>query len=211
MKTKTPILVLIFFASVILLFTHCTKEGKNLGTLSFTTQDHQIVPYHGGEQLTFKDSLGRLANMSVKSPISDVYNKALQNSNISSNYYTVETVTIKADSIFTISLSFSYPFNTPEYKIFSVNFGFLSHPEIGYFTGLYQFNSGAISVLPTTSSSPVAYYDSLTIVSRKFYDVYGLSTTLNPGTSDYITTVFYTVSIGFVGVKTNKGEKWYLD
>ena len=62
---KFFILILTFFTILIMAFSSCKKncESNNLGNVSFTPTDLQIVPYKGTETLIFKDSLGRCIDL----------------------------------------------------------------------------------------------------------------------------------------------------
>ncbi len=64
---KKNIFILIIIGYCCLFFVQCKKKvGKNLGTISFTAQDLQIVPYNGGETITLLIRLGIPYNITYK-------------------------------------------------------------------------------------------------------------------------------------------------
>jgi hypothetical protein len=218
---KRIIFSLIIICFCLLLFEQCKKEGKYLGTVSFTSQDLQIIPYKGGEVLIMLDSLGDTL-LYTPGPrwtgYYDVRNDSVQSKkSIYENYYNVEMARASATGGFEITLSFSSPFVSPIEKYFSINtfntFGMDSAlAVINPFTGKWRFDAGKLYALPGTNNSPISYYDTLTIINKTFYSVYGLSQILNSTDSIYntISTVYYSVQQGFVGVQTSQGDRFCL-
>jgi hypothetical protein len=206
--------------SCIILFYQCHKDsdnqaGKNLGTISFSPQDRMIVPYNGGETITFKDTLGKLVHLHVFNPRSKEYTDDPQNqSNGTGDFYEVERDVIYADSTFTIYLTQSSPFDQLQGKFINIDvFAISSHPEIpGEFTGFCRFNAGQLFTEPS-GNIIVSFYDSLKILNKKFNSVYDLSAiTLTPNDgSEAYSNLYYSVTQGFVGVKTSKGRRWCLN
>jgi len=196
-----------------LTFLQCKKEGKKLGSFSFTAQDLQIIPYNGGETFTLINSLGDSIQYHVECPrFIGNYNDYNPSHNInhdnidSEDYYVAEAAqVIDINGIFSIWLRFSSPFQPPIKKIISFEpFGI---PGANSFMAQWSFNAGKIYQL--NSDSPLVYYDSLTINNKKFYSVYGLTQPLT-NTTNTISTIFYSVSQGFVGAMTTNGIRWNL-
>ena len=204
-----------------MLFEQCKKEGKDLGTISFTPQDLQIIPYKGGEVIFMLDSLGDslLYTLGPRwTGYYDVRNDSVQSKkSIYENYYNVEMARASATGGFDITLSFSDPFVSPLEKYFTIStfntYGMDSAMSvINPFTGKWRFDAGKLYALPGANSSPISYYDTLTIINKTYYSVYGLSQILNSTDSVYntISTVYYSVQQGFVGVQTSLGDRFCL-
>ncbi len=217
------LIILFCLFSCIILFYHCHKDsdnqaGKNLGTISFSSQDRMIVPYNGGETLTFKDSLGKYFHLHVFSPRVIDYMQVFSDPNKSTgDYYEVEQDPIVADSAFTIFIAQSSPFIQPTVKYFWIyNFQIASHPEIkGYFGGEWGFNEGQLFSVQNNYNpiSTLNFYDSLTIINKKYNSVYDLSFIGVPSkdSAEVLSNLYYSVALGFVGVKTSKGRRWCLN
>jgi hypothetical protein len=218
---KRVIFILVIICFCLLLFEQCKKEGKDLGTISFTSQDLSIIPYKGNEVLFMLDSLGDTLLYTLGprwTGYYDVRNDSVQSKkSIYENYYNVEMATASAIGGFKITLSLSSPFASPIEKYFTINtfntFGMDSALSgINPLSGKWGFNAGKLYALPGTNSSPITYYDTLTIITKTFYSVYGLSQIFNSTDSIYntISTVFYSVQQGFVGVQTSQGDRFCL-
>jgi hypothetical protein len=216
----------IIFAAIIicfclLLFEQCKKEGKDLGTVSFTAKDLKIIPYNGGESIIMLDSLGDSLAYSLNprwSGFYDVRNDSVQSKHsIYEDFYNVEMARATAIGGFEITLSFSSPFVSPIVKYFTIN-TINTYNMAPALSGIYSlsgkwgFDAGKLYALPGSNSSHIAFYDTLTIINKTFFSVYGLSKTLTADDSIYdaISTVFYSVQQGFVGVKTTYGTRWCL-
>jgi hypothetical protein len=217
-RTLFAVIIICFCFS---LFINCKKEGKDLGPVSFTAQDLQIIPYKGGEIVFMLDSLGDTLLYTLGprwTGYYDVRNDSVQSKkSIYENYYNVEMARASATGGFDITLSFSDPFVSPIEKYFTINtfntFGMDSAMSlINPFTGKWGFDAGKLFALSGTNSSPISYYDTLTIINKTFYSVYGLSQILNSSDSLYntISTVYYSVQQGFVGVQTSQGYRFCL-
>jgi hypothetical protein len=218
---KRIIFAVIVLCFCLLIFEQCKKEGKYLGDFSFTPQDLKIIPYNGGEVIIMLDSLGDSLKYSLAprwSGYYDVRNDSIQSKkSIYEDYYKVQQARATATGGFEINLSFSSPFVTPLKKYFTINtFNTYNMDStlsgINPLSGKWGFEAGKIFALPGNNSSPISFYDTLTILNKTFYSVYGLSKILTADDSlnDAISTVFYSIQQGFVGAKTSQGTRWCL-
>jgi hypothetical protein len=215
---KRTISSIIIIVVCVLLFAQCKrKKGEYLGTISFTEQDLQIVPYLGGESFTLVDSLADSIHYHIQYPrylgtyeaINPDHHLNTQDDIVYEDYFIVEEAQVMAPGDQLSSwINFSTPFKDPLIKYVTLNLSISSHPEINYFEGSCKFDNGNLYQY----GDALLYYDSLTLVGRKFYFVYGLSShSYNTGnTYDSITDVFYTIEQGIVGLKTSKKHTWRL-
>jgi len=212
---KKLIFISIIVALCLFLFQQCKKErNKNLGTIYLTEQEKSIIPYHGGEHLVFKDSLGDSAIINVAPPV-DTFIK--RNKSNTDNYYLTEVNLVRP---FIILLGY-FPTQTgsgSDLILSIVNFHFDNHPEIHLdFSGDWSYNSGKLYY--TTYGSwgwcGIKYMDSVTIVNKKFYSIYELSGyPISDGYPEMYKNIYYSVQQGIVGIKTMDGygafRRWYL-
>ena len=99
MKKNIFIIIIIWFLHLAFCSNAKKKLEKNLGTISFTAQDLQIVPYKGGEQLTFIDSLSGVIQLQVDSPTKGMQ-KEPEGNGAQYDYYMAETEYIDLRSFF---------------------------------------------------------------------------------------------------------------
>jgi hypothetical protein len=200
MKCRFIIFILLFFC--LLLFEKCKKEGKCLGIFKFTEEGRNIIPYKGGEQLVFIDSIGDSLNFIVQEPIYYFNDYHIPNSN---DYYTGEVCNVLP---FHINLGFPFIFESPSTLCFPIiPFKIESHPEIKYdFSGEWNYKSGKLTQLKSGWWSNVTYYDSLSLVNNIFYSLYDLEGWADsPDSTEVIENIYYSFQQGIVGIKTNKG------
>lgn len=217
-KMKKNIFFLSFLFLSLVAFYQCHRdiEPSKLGTFDFTEQDRSIVPYNGGEILVFRDSLGDSIPVTVENRYIGYMEIHENNNDPDANYYDVEHDQIMAPGIFDIWLSNTCPPIAPSgVKGFQIDLFYLHayHPEIkGSFEGTWGFDSGNLFQLQNGTHS-LAFYDSLTIVNKKYYSVYDLSHTgaMPPDSIETFINVYYSVTYGFAGFKTSKGRRWYIE
>ena len=209
---KKLIFILITSGFCLFLFQHC-KEDRNQGTIRFTDEERNIIPYHGGEHLVFRDSLGDSASFDVEAPVYYFINK---NDPGTGDNFNTEICDVKP---LYIGIGFFFVNSHPQLILSIYNFQFKNHPEItSQFDGDWLYNSGKLYFTKTGwwGWSGINYFDSLTIVNKKFYSVYNLVgwATTTDSTQIY-RNVYYTMHQGIVGVKTINGSgtfrRWFLD
>jgi hypothetical protein len=219
---KKIFFILIITSLCILLLAQCKrKKGEYLGTISFTEQDLQIVPYLGGESFTLVDSLGDSIHYHIQNPrylgtyetINPDHQLNTQADIEYEDYYIVEEAQIMdSQNLLDIWLEFSSPFKEPLFKFISIDIGANTHPEINNFHGAWKFEQGILYLYPGSTNTGIAFHDSLTFVNHKFYFVYDLSRIIDIGdTSNSISNIYYTIDQGIIGLKTTKGHKWCLN
>lgn len=203
---------LLLFPSLFL-FYQCKKDAKYLGTISFTSQDLQIIPYKVSDTITLIDSLGKAINFHVKTQKTSYGNWYRDNYGETGDYYEMESAEISADSSFDIWLIFSSPFSQPVKKYIDFEiFNIMSHPEItGNFEGQCSFDAGKINTGQGINLF-VTYYDSLKIINKTFHSVYDLTYNGSPisASTERYSDVYLSVNQGICGIKTSKGRRWRL-
>ena len=215
MKRNLAIIILIF--SCLLLFEQCRRHGRCLGTIKFTQEALNIIPYKTGDIISLKDSLGNIVQYHInrKSKFNNVYNGNPSQDDIDTyDYYIVEENHVYLDSETynpTISLYIGGSFSIQkEFGIYvSAYFS-----NIGSFYGNCGFADGKLFEVTNSyqSNSILKAYDTLTILNKNFYSVYYLSsiTPINDSSS-IVASFFYTINQGIVGLRTNKGKTWCLN
>jgi hypothetical protein len=222
------IFICIMLLSILFSFNQCRKnEGKLLGTFSFTQDELNVIPYDGGETIVLVDTTGDSIKYIVQSTRKDeyiiVYRPGYADvDNIKTvDYYKIEKNSVNADDKFEIYLTYSSPFNPPSMKYLcfrNVRIGI--HPEINPFGGYCEFNANKIIHTGQNGTHSDTYginlyvksYDTLKLNDKYFYSVYELSESpLSKDTIDYISTVYYSMTQGIVGIKTNNNRIWSLN
>jgi len=212
-KMKKIIFISIIVGLSFFLFQQCKKErNKNLGTINLTEAEKNIIPYHGGEHLVFKDSLGDSAIINVAPPVDTFIKKNNPNGD---GYYNTEAYIIRPINI---GLGFFF-INSGTELIFSIfNFHLENHPEIYYrFDGDWLYNSGKLYYTTSgwTGWSGIKYMDSLTIVNKKFYSVYELSGEIVSSSNETYKNIYYSLQQGIIGIRTMNGfgqiRRWFLE
>jgi len=228
---KKNILFLAFLAialSSLFFFIQCHKgcESKYLGELKFSPTDLAIVPYNGTEHLIFRDSLGDSICYDSTSIRSSQYYYRINdfsNDKCPGNFYNCElnyTDFVGYNYFTNISTDVHFnPFSTNMKKYIYISICYLKTQK-WYFEGYFNFDnlklyditvsdiytSGALAPFASISS----FNDSLIVGPRKFYDVYKLKQIIKPDKIGNIQFVYYTISNGIVGFKTEEGHMWYL-
>lgn len=213
---------LIFFIVIccLLTFNQCKKKGKYLGSITFSEQDLHIFPYYCGESFVLTDSLGDSINYYLKYPLQldtlfqhDYDYSSAPDESEYHDYYLMQEARIILDTtnLSCIRLGFTNPFEPPikKYIKFEMSVDF-KYPQIHDFRGDCYFENGALYQW----QDELSYYDTLTLVNRKFYNVYRLSSHGNliysSQITDTIKSLFYNVEHGIVGLTTSKGLTWRL-
>jgi hypothetical protein len=213
MKKAVSILVLIIF--FISIFNSCKKncESENLGTFKFTSTDLQIIPYQGTDSLIFSDSLGNSItyNGIGRGSVEDYHDQYPNLNNDPNfcigNYFYTENNDVAfgvngKDYHFGINLSLSMDSGSPFGQNIKKIFGFdISYKDTkDWYFGI-TLNIDGLRL----SGNNISYKDSLKIGPNKFFSVYVMTQN-----NDNLKTVFYTISQGVVGFRTNNGHTWYL-
>jgi hypothetical protein len=195
---KRNFLVLFLLLSVSLLCEQCKKESK-LGTIFLTDEAMEFFPYEGGEEIVFIDSIGDEIPYTIEEPKIQITDEG---------GYSREKLTVAPLGL---SIDFTDPNYPPIKTIFSINFKFDDHPEITWgMQGNWILESGKLKSCSSGICSTAQYYDSLTIVNKKFYKVYELSLVNIPPYEAY-KTLYYNIEEGVIGFKTNFGRRWRID
>jgi hypothetical protein len=211
MKKIFFLLTLITF--YILIFNSCKKncESENLGTFKFTSTDLQIIPYQGKDSLIFSDSLGNLItyNGIGRGSVED-YHDQYPNLNNNPNFCIGDYFYTESNEIdlfgknypfgITIDLDMDSgsSFGQNIKKFFSLG---ISYEDIKFWHFGILINFDGLKLI----DSNISLKDSLKIGPKTFYSVYVLTQN-----NDNLKTVFYTISQGVVGFRTNNGHTSYL-
>jgi hypothetical protein len=209
-KMKKIIFILIIAGLCIFIFKQCKKDSC-LGTLKFSDEIINSIPYHGGEHLVFRDSLGDSTTFIIENPIYSFIKRTELNNN---DYYMIESCVISPINIyFQFNLD---PYESPNQIVFRIaSFCFNNHSEIKYFFGgEWKYESGKL--YQSEPASKITYNDSITIINKTFYSVYDLEGyAYNGDSTEVYSDIYYSIQQGIVGVKTMNGNgkvrRWYLE
>ncbi|MFH0867499.1 MAG: hypothetical protein V1904_15005 [Bacteroidota bacterium] len=202
-------LILILFCT--LLFEQC-KKGRCLGTIEFTEEALDIIPYKGYETLIFTDSLGDTMKYFITSRFSN-YNRLYEDGvngqyNIDKyDYYLVEQNHIASQPN---NISFQMDFATP-IMILQYWINVQNDTEIFGGGGRCGFSEG--NLYEISNGSNLTKYDSVSIINKKYFSVYKLDYTnmqLPSDSAEYMSTTYYSINEGIVGFSTNMGRSWCL-
>ena len=220
---KAPILFTLAI-SLCLIFYQCQKtcNSKKLGDIRFTQTDLNIVPYNGMENLIFKDSTDDTISMhpEVSKGRNSIYDdkhyeRYYSPEECPPNYYYTEgnyTHFIGTDyhtSIWT-DLYFEDPFVTPLKKVIVIDVAYKDSQE-WYFSSTFYFDASLLYDRSPREVNIVAFNDSLTIGPKQFKNVYTLRQNVDPYGLKNLKIVYYSVTSGVVGFKTDEGHIWYLE
>jgi hypothetical protein len=222
---KNNICFITFAAICLLMLTQCHKKECNmesLGNITFTETDLSIIPYTGLEELIFRDSLGDSVIYNSGIRFSNYDNYVYENfdpQNIADcwgDYYKTEqnfTYFYKpANGIgVEVSIAVGNPFkDTNNYIYIGITY---TKTQSWSFGCAFVFDSLKLSNTATPlygNGSIAGYYDSIAIGPDMYYSVYSLVQNTDPLHSENLKTVYYSISKGIVGFKTEEGHLWFL-
>jgi hypothetical protein len=213
MKKISFLIILTIFC--LFIFEQCRKS-RCIGTYRFTDEQKNILPYHGGEHLIFKDSLGNTASFDVQEPVLKVQSR---NDLTGEDYFNSEFYEIPPLGI---NIYFYDPSKSPVQIGFSIwGFYFKNYPVANGggtpgFGGNWLYESGELKRLKDGMWSGIDYYDSLTILNKTFYSVYDLYGYGGSHDSSLVyRNLYYNIQQGIIGVRTLDGfgnwKNWYLE
>ena len=223
---KKIILLLTLMTFVILIFISCKKcVQKNLGNVSFTATDLQIVPYKGTETLIFSDSLGDLLTYRGNRHGSNYNDRWVQcpsgdcpgagGESCSGNYFFTEFYNIQFIQNSNINMQFNLwmdsgnPFNQNFTKYIGISVNFNDIKTWGFGCS-FIFNKLQLYNYSKGGGSIVSLNDSLIIGPKKFYSVYVLKQNTPWESFSNLQYVYYSITQGIVGFKEQGGKTWYL-
>jgi hypothetical protein len=219
-KMKRVILLIVFFILCILTFNHCKKcKTKQLETLLYSTTDLKINPYNGTEKLHYIDSIGDSIIYYPNGRKDSLVRGSSRNEDRDCppeywRYSEANDTKFTGDNLHEyIEVKFQF-------------FSYMSEPEVirkgieidvcyqdsqfWYFTGSFEFDNLNLSNINTTYSEVAAFNDSIFIGPTKHYNVFTLIQNKTQSANQNLKTVFYNISEGIVGFKTDTGLLWYL-
>ena len=224
MKKLLPLIAL--FSVYILIFNSCKKcVQNNLGTVTFTQTELQIVPYTGTETLMFLDSLGDSLTFKgngrrdygfqwFQCPQGDCPGAGGEDDCRGNYYFTEENITAfysnKSYIYRVIQLYFSMDQGTTFHQNIKKNFSI----EVGFYDKKYWdfdwgYNIDGLK-LSTSNGGNLSFKDSIIVGPKKFYSVYVLEQISTSSSYANLQYVYYTFKEGVVGFKEQGGKTWYL-
>jgi len=216
--------LLLFLLLCLFVFIQCKKEcqSKKVGDIRFTQTDLSIVPFNGNENIVFIDSISD--SISYKGTIrkSDynfykIYENHVESEedcpgdwyNIENNYTRFAGEINDFDMWFDLNIGGDAFFGSIKKFIF-VRVHFIKDYQEWYFGCRYAFDDLKLYDLSPTDNILLTYNDSLNIGPEKFYNVYTFNQIDKPSSKENLQFVYYTVSEGVIGFKTDSGHLWYL-
>ncbi len=214
---KASNIFLISFVIILIFSTGCKKKCKELSTLSFSSENKQIIPYHGTELLILSSGEGTLDSLRGSGRL-DQFNDITSNSssitddqNCNGDFYKIEysriifTTIMKTSAIqLTLSLEFNNPFKTlGTYKYLNILFG-ATYDYGGFFTNTFLFENDSI----LTNDSTVFFHKTILIGIKQFDSVYELHGYHNK--SNYGAIIYYKIKEGIVATNNYHGNIWYF-
>jgi len=196
-------------------------QSNLLGSVRFTQEDLNIIPYKGSEQLVYIASSGnqiifnganRISHYGaegyqyVEFPKSDDY--------CPGNYYYTETNAMDfhgttSGSWLNFDMAMTNPFIGPIQKHLGISL--TVRDSVNWvFSDIYRFDSLQLFTYdPPYGTIPVN--DSVLIGSKIFYKVYVLQSGKKKDSSvGYLQTVYYSLTEGVLGFRNEPGETWCL-
>lgn len=221
---KKNILFLAFLAITLssIFFIQCHKgcESKNLGELKFSPTDLAIVPYNGTEHLIFRDSLGDsicydstgIRSTQERWPIYETGDPECPGDNyycdVNYTHFNTHLEGNIHQSMIWFDLEF-IPFSANMKKNIYFHV-FYQKTKTWFFSGDFNFENLALYNTSQSDAIVFSINDSLMIGPRKFYNVYILEQIKKPDKAENLKYLYYTISNGIVGFKTEEGHLWYL-
>jgi len=217
-------LLVVFFS----LLTGCKKyycNQEEVAYLTLSQEDLKIDPYSGKETLVFKNLNGELIKLNNGTRYSTTdtrFEYAQEYANeyhdgCKGDYYTKESDYLGLQSLndsnsIMINLGYSYTFDYPDTEKKIMLFFDTQDSKGWCFLGSYKFRHDSILGNHTGGDSVVAYHDKVTIGPKTFNNVVELYTHCpSPRAVEWFCTAYYSVTEGFVGIRSNLGKLWYLD
>ncbi|GEM_PF-1372823 len=209
---KNLLFILLSGMVSIFLFTECHRcHGTQQPSLSFSQEDLNINPYSGKEELIYKDSIndsivffgtGRATEQAFNYSSDPDGDELMLYHCFGDTYYCDWNHTYfktTSNGYIELDLNFSNYFRTgtiEKYLTFTINNG---NPLIFYCYDSFCFNNDSIfKRSQSTNDSVSAYYVSLHIGNKTFYNVYKLS-------CQYGNYLYYSIKDGLVGfISKNK-------
>ncbi len=204
---------------LIIPLVNCTKKYKELGSLSFSSQNFKTIPYTGHEIITCNLYNNWFDTLQVSGKVDDFYKITENSSSVfddhynGGDYFTIEffkiTFTTKLLSQSAIRIYFRLLFDNPfqaktELKYLTVAIG-ATYDEGGAFINNFQIDNDSIIV----DNYNVFFHKSLSIGTKQFnsvYELHGSHTWPN-----YIDIIYYTLDSGIVATKDYNGYIGYFN
>ena len=220
-KTILVAIVLVFTFA----FVQCKKKEcvtENLGEIHFTQNELNIVPYNGTETLIFKDSINDSIIFTGKMRYSDSFNiwEFPNDYECLGKYYNTESNYTKFEGVNSTKIYIYLYMGSPFLQDFikKMNIEIFINSDTCYFYGTLAFNpTNIFNTIPAENNLPanayvLAFNSSLSIGPNIFNNVYTLKQIDPPHLpSKNLQYVYYTISDGVVGFKTEEGHLWYLE
>jgi hypothetical protein len=215
-----PSLKKIIPGAMMLLFLLPLQQCKDCNTytltFSFTQADLAVVPYAGDEVITLKNTTGDSLIFACNGRVNIKDNPIeVPGSGCDKSTYhlpTNTTVFISGTDSIGLQLYLQMLSTTVARKIFHIGITDLKSDSIKGFSWNFGFDADTIIVYPNYTAQTdgaVAYYDSLTVISKKYHRVYELMSRVPPVQSyEFVRSVYYTLADGIIGLQTNQGHRW---
>ncbi len=216
----------LLLAGCISLLAGCSKNTciqHEVGRLTFTAGDQAICPYTGKDTLTFKNLTGDSV-IFKKSLMQSGFNRAYQYSAsealdfngcqgdyLSSEYrarnYICGNIKGKLDVILKNNATF---YHRESVKNIQLSFFPGDSTGLGFYASM-KFSGDTLMNFPDKFDSIIAFHDSVSLGTRKFYQVYELFIHNEaPPLDDWGEFAYYSLIDGIVGFRSNLGKTWYL-
>jgi hypothetical protein len=227
MKPKGLIKLLLF--SFLSILSSCNKEPCDesaVANLILTESDRKINPYSGNEVLVFKNMNNDSFEMNLGAKKSgthvqyryaqdyaDQYHDGCQGNYFTSDYEYFSVRSSNDSNLIMINLGNSYSFDYPtsNKKVFLF---FDTKDSKGWcFAGTFNFSNDSLIDNPKNNyDSIVAFHDQIVIGPKSFKNIFELYTPCpSPRCTEWFCTAYYSITDGFVGLRSNFGKIWYLD
>jgi len=194
------------------------KKCKEVGVLSFSSNNLSVIPYTGDEILVLKffngywDSVKSTGKLDQYNDINQNSNSITDNQGCKGDYYSIEYNNINFTSIslgsaLTISmdLEFDNPFITSKINRFlSISIGTDYGPR-GFFYNKIAIENDSLIVVDST----VIFHKSLLIGNKEFTSVYEILNAYKG--SDSFLNVYYSIQNGIVAFKNHAGGPGFVN
>jgi len=209
-KHLLPSLVITLF-----LITNCKKESeiipepKNLGTLLLTNEELNMNPYQVNDVMLFSDSLGDTTTYKIISR-SNFYGKTHSygvGTGPSIDYYEYQKNSTMIEDEYLHQYHFALQANLDQKAGFTISLG-INTPEIDVNPNSFAYLFDSTGILNNPENISSTFHSSITINGTNYNSVYELNTYVAYG--EIINRLFYSVTEGIVGFKTNENKSWNL-
>jgi hypothetical protein len=208
----------VIILSGLLLASEGCKKCKPKATFYFSSEDKKLIPYSGNEILVLNFLDGNYDSLKGTGRDNNVYNVNDNSSSGSSNcagynqfeynrFYYPSMLVNRSAWLITLAQEFTNDPYAYGQKYLSIKIGATYEQGCFYYND-FLFENDSIIV----NNQFVFFDQSMTIGTHLYNSVYELisSSSFNPYSSFYITSVYYTARDGIVALKANSGNLIYV-